>query len=319
MFLLKWFLKYHHHHPINVSTAGAQAFPMDGIERLGHDPPRGPSVDWWTTAAAAIPAATAVDSLTFPALPRLQGPREALESYLVTETYYHQQQAVLLTSDKSVSDSDHLHFIGYTPVSDTGGKTSFDLESESDLVVINNPKLSPIYASAEQKDVLEKVGALIKNHEISSRQFLTNKPAKMYCVSKLKFYHRHHKLITTAGAQDFPMDGIRERVATNHAGPVAIVILIRFSHFPSSQSKLSHDVTVTQIDQDFIDSKTAFPMDGIGRLGHDPPRGPSADWRVLMTAYAAGTNGLTCLPKHGGTRDSKFLVTHPMTDHCESC
>ncbi|RVE46054.1 hypothetical protein evm_009278 [Chilo suppressalis] len=46
----------------------------------------------------------------------------------------------------------------------------------------------------------------------------------------------------------------------------------------------------------------AFPMDGIGRLGHDPPRGPSADWRVLTTADAAGTNGLTCLPKHGGTR-----------------
>ncbi|RVE46209.1 hypothetical protein evm_009167 [Chilo suppressalis] len=62
----------------------------------------------------------------------------------------------------------------------------------------------------------------------------------------------------------------------------------------------------------------AFPMDGIGRLGHDPPRGPSADWRVLTTADATGTNGLTCLPKHGGARDSKFLVTHPMTDHCES-
>ncbi|RVE52231.1 hypothetical protein evm_003150 [Chilo suppressalis] len=59
-------------------------------------------------------------------------------------------------------------------------------------------------------------------------------------------------------------------------------------------------------------------MDGIGRLGHDPPRGPSADWWVLTTADAAGTNGLTCLPKHGGARDSKFLVTHPMTDHCES-
>ncbi|RVE53193.1 hypothetical protein evm_002026 [Chilo suppressalis] len=59
----------------------------------------------------------------------------------------------------------------------------------------------------------------------------------------------------------------------------------------------------------------AFPMDGIGRLGHDPPRGPSADW----WADAAGTNGLTCLPKHGGTRDRRFLVTHPMTDHCESC
>ncbi|RVE44509.1 hypothetical protein evm_010838 [Chilo suppressalis] len=63
----------------------------------------------------------------------------------------------------------------------------------------------------------------------------------------------------------------------------------------------------------------AFPMDGIGRLGHDPPRGPSADWWVLTTANAAGTHGLTCLPKHGEARDSKFLVTHPMTDHCESC
>ncbi|RVE41191.1 hypothetical protein evm_014158 [Chilo suppressalis] len=50
----------------------------------------------------------------------------------------------------------------------------------------------------------------------------------------------------------------------------------------------------------------AFPMDGIGRSGHDPPRGPSADWRVLTTADAAGTNGLTCLPKHGGARDSNF-------------
>ncbi|RVE46156.1 hypothetical protein evm_009230 [Chilo suppressalis] len=62
----------------------------------------------------------------------------------------------------------------------------------------------------------------------------------------------------------------------------------------------------------------AFPMDGIGRLGHDPPRGPSADWWVLTTVDTAGTNGLTCLPKHGGAGDSKFLVTHPMTDHCES-
>jgi hypothetical protein len=31
-------------------------------------------------------------------------------------------------------------------------------------------------------------------------------------------------------------------------------------------------------------------------------------------AKAAGTNGLTCLPKHGGTQDNKFLVTHSMTD-----
>ncbi|RVE51556.1 hypothetical protein evm_003826 [Chilo suppressalis] len=63
----------------------------------------------------------------------------------------------------------------------------------------------------------------------------------------------------------------------------------------------------------------AFLMDGIGRLGHDPPRGPSADWSVLTAADAAGTNDLTCLPKHGRARDSKFLVSHPMTDHRESC
>jgi hypothetical protein len=44
------------------------------------------------------------------------------------------------------------------------------------------------------------------------------------------------------------------------------------------------------------------------------PHGPSTGWSVLTSANAAMTNGLTCLPKHGGTRDSKYLVTHLMTD-----
>ncbi|RVE47633.1 hypothetical protein evm_007730 [Chilo suppressalis] len=49
-------------------------------------------------------------------------------------------------------------------------------------------------------------------------------------------------------------------------------------------------------------------------LSHDAPRGPS------VGAYdAAGTNDLTYLPKHGGARDRRFLATHPLTDHCESC
>jgi hypothetical protein len=52
----------------------------------------------------------------------------------------------------------------------------------------------------------------------------------------------------------------------------------------------------------------------IRRTGHNPPREPSAGWWVLTTAYATGTNGFTCLPKHGGARDKTFLVTHPMTD-----
>jgi hypothetical protein len=42
--------------------------------------------------------------------------------------------------------------------------------------------------------------------------------------------------------------------------------------------------------------------------GHNPPRGPSAGWWVLTTANATGTNVLTCLPKHGGARDNKFLI-----------
>jgi hypothetical protein len=60
---------------------------------------------------------------------------------------------------------------------------------------------------------------------------------------------------------------------------------------------------------------TGYPYElHIRRTGRNPPCGPSAGWWVLTTANAAGTDGLTCLPKHGGARDNKFLVTHPMTD-----
>jgi hypothetical protein len=52
----------------------------------------------------------------------------------------------------------------------------------------------------------------------------------------------------------------------------------------------------------------------IKRTGHNPPGGPSEGWWVLMTANAAGSNCLTCLPKHGGVRDNKLLVTHSITD-----
>jgi hypothetical protein len=47
---------------------------------------------------------------------------------------------------------------------------------------------------------------------------------------------------------------------------------------------------------------------------HNLPRGSSDDWWVIATANAAGTNGLTRFPKHGGTRDNKFLVIRQMTD-----
>jgi hypothetical protein len=54
-----WFILFHHHHhqPINVPTAGAQAFLMDypqGERAKTHH--AGPSVDWWvvTTADTAV-------------------------------------------------------------------------------------------------------------------------------------------------------------------------------------------------------------------------------------------------------------------------
>jgi hypothetical protein len=59
-------------------------------------------------------------------------------------------------------------------------------------------------------------------------------------------------------------------------------------------------------------------------LGHMPflwithkenePREPKADWWVLTTVNTAETNGLTCLAKHEGARDNKFLAYHLMTD-----
>jgi hypothetical protein len=55
----------------------------------------------------------------------------------------------------------------------------------------------------------------------------------------------------------------------------------------------------------------------IRRTGHKSLHVPSADWWVLKTANTAGSNGLICLPKHGGFQDSKFLVTHPLND--QSC
>jgi hypothetical protein len=56
----------------------------------------------------------------------------------------------------------------------------------------------------------------------------------------------------------------------------------------------------------------AFLMDYTHKE-NEPQRGPSAGWWVLTTAIVDGTNCLTCLPKHGGVRDNKFLVTY-LTD-----
>jgi hypothetical protein len=54
----------------------------------------------------------------------------------------------------------------------------------------------------------------------------------------------------------------------------------------------------------------SFLMDNTRKTAHKPRRVPSADWWVLTTANAAGTNGWTWLPNHGGALDNKFLITH---------
>jgi hypothetical protein len=54
-----------------------------------------------------------------------------------------------------------------------------------------------------------------------------------------------------------------------------------------------------------INVPTAYGLH-IRNTGHNPPRGPSAGWWVLTTAIAAGTNGLSCLPKHRRAQDNKF-------------
>jgi hypothetical protein len=90
---------------------------------------------------------------------------------------------------------------------------------------------------------------------------------------------------------------------------------------PSSSS--SHNIT-SHITRDYNKIIIIIPLMSLGhcwgtglpyglhirRTGHSPPRGPSAGWWVLTTANAAGTNSLTCLPKHGGGQDNNFFG-HP--------
>ncbi|RVE46251.1 hypothetical protein evm_009075 [Chilo suppressalis] len=72
-----------------------------------------------------------------------------------------------------------------------------------------------------------------------------------------------------------------------------------------------------------IDVPTAraqpLPMDGIGRLGHAPPRGPSADCRVLTTADAAGTNGFTDAAWELEQNAFAEIYERPLTCNVEDC
>jgi hypothetical protein len=60
------------------------------------------------------------------------------------------------------------------------------------------------------------------------------------------------------------------------------------------------------------------PIPGAQAFLMDYQEGEQAitDWWVRMDANTVGAKGLTCLPKHGGARVNKYLVTHPMSDQC---
>jgi hypothetical protein len=111
-------------------------------------------------------------------------------------------------------------------------------------------------------------------------------------IEELKaiWFHHHHQPINvpTVGAQAFLMD---------------------YGTYPTT---LTHTLCLLCSQDQQWYNPYGLPT---RRTGHNPPREPSADWWVLTTANAAGNNGLTCLPKHGGARGDKVLVTHPMTEH----
>ncbi|RVE40362.1 hypothetical protein evm_014988 [Chilo suppressalis] len=215
---------------------------MDGIGRLGHDPPRGPSADWWvlTTADAA-----GTNGLT--CLPKHGGARDKVVRLWPSA----------IAMDRVCSKDYNLG-----KPNNKCEKDYIIRKGEGVLIPVwcvhRDPKFYPQPDKFDPERFSEE-----NKHRIQPFTYIPFGLGPRNCIGKI--HHHHHQPINvpTAGAQ-------------------------------------------------------AFPMDGTGRLGRDPPRGPSADWWVLTTADATGTNGLTCLPKHGGARDSKFLVTHPMTDHCET-
>jgi hypothetical protein len=55
----------------------------------------------------------------------------------------------------------------------------------------------------------------------------------------------------------------------------------------------------------------------IRRTWHNLLHEPSADWRMLSTAKAAGTNGIEGILKHEGVQDNRFLAIHKIIDFCK--
>jgi hypothetical protein len=52
-------------------------------------------------------------------------------------------------------------------------------------------------------------------------------------------------------------------------------------------------------------------------LMEDTRKRPSVNLSAVYANADPGTNGLTCVPKHGGASDNQYLVTHLMINLCK--
>ncbi|RVE40530.1 hypothetical protein evm_014820 [Chilo suppressalis] len=270
------------HKSINVPTAGAQVFPIDGIGRLAHNPPHGSS--------AARPSP----------------PRNCTAGRVVRNNEAYLSVRCVAGYDGGLSQYFTLDALGDTPrvlVNSSAGV--------QDLVVWLNMS----WAVLDSLDEDEVVAVTARNSKGSSEPVLLRD--LVFRDAAKRTGHTGSGFLTSCNKNRF--DLIVHQTWLYVFAFCKLDKSLSLSSFrrnekdklmPSlqvenmnSQAKCGHYTMPLNVP---TAGAQAFPMDGIGRLGHDPPRGPSADWRVLTTADATGTNGLTCLPKHGGTRDRNF-------------
>ncbi|RVE43124.1 hypothetical protein evm_012203 [Chilo suppressalis] len=312
-----------HHQPINAPTAGAQTLPMDGIGSLDHDPPRRPSADWrvLTTADAAGTNGLTVEKLRSQVSAQEAAAAETeaevaarLQSAATLQHHQHELQqqeaaarqtgealaaqlsrAVLTVRQRAMLYAIELEMMRYAR----------ELRSPA-LPIEGNCKCSLQYVSTATTQIARrtdgrwsaKILECYPRTERQLRQIVLS--LFIFCVEPTKISKMHHSMDT---CPLIPTDMTREKMEKWAAAQARGEKIDIDVYGKPTEKQIRELENIRSLSRELQDNLHGFPMDGIGILGHDPPGGPSADWWVLTTADAAGTNGLTCLPKHGGARD----------------
>jgi hypothetical protein len=106
------------------------------------------------------------------------------------------------------------------------------------------------------------------------------------------------------------------RNCVRRSGTHILFILILRSHYREKIRSRCRDKISCSIDDKLFGQIVTTPC-AIAKIliatTHLGAKNGKADYIIIMTANAAVTNGLTCLPKHGGVRDKKILG-HPSDD-----